>query len=259
MNLAFRLLKVMLGFVCLLGSGGVFAFSGIATANSYSDQIYLAQSVGDWSTISGDPPPFGGGPRNPCGGQVTPLVPVIQKGDKKYYFGYTAQALPTFRFHVPYRPKAITSSKFFLRYQGGRIEYETSLKITAPGIIQVSLPQNQTKELAVGQWYEAELQVTAFCGEDKPKQTVLSSLWVQRRNVATPIGSNLTSQQQIASYRNRKEPLWFEALEEAVKLERRKPGNRDWQELLSSAGLKEQVNQLILDCCSSPQSPSKRK
>ena len=257
MNLAFRLLKVMLGFACLLSSGGVSAFSGVATARSYSDQIYLAQSVGDWSTIIGDPPPFGGGPRNPCGGQVTPLVPVTQKGDKKYYFGYTTQALPTFRFHVPYKPEAITSSKFFLRYQGGRIEYETSLKITAPGIIQVSLPPNQIKELAVGQWYEAELQVTAFCSEDKPQQTVLSSLWVQRRNLTTPIGSTLPPHQQIAFYR--KEHLWFEALEEAVKLERIKPGSSDWQELLSSVGLKEQAKQPILDCCSSPQSPPKQK
>lgn len=101
------------------------------------------------------------------------------------------------------------------------------------------------------------MQITASCRKDKPPQFITSSFWIKRRSLSSPLNSNLTPQQQID--RHKKEQMWFEALDVAIGLERKKPGNRDWQELLSSAGLKEQVNQPILDCCSSPQSRSQMR
>jgi hypothetical protein len=262
MSLVSQLLKITLGFVWLLVNVSAFPLSSFATPKISNDGTQLSQSImdqtsSDWRKIVSDPPPTGGGPRNPCGGQVTALIPIIKDEGKTYYGGYTAQALPTFWFHVPYKPGVIKSSKFFLRYRGGRLDYDTNLKTTASGIIQVSLLSSKIKELALGEWYEAELQIKASCIQGEPSQTISSSFWVKRKDLSVPIGSNLSPQQQIAFYK--KEEMWFEALDVAIRLERKKPGNLDWQGLLSSAGLRNIVGQPILDCCSpQPSQPQSR-
>lgn len=256
MNLLSQLPKIRLGAAWLLLNTSILSVSSVAAPVSPNDQIQQARLSSDWINLPGDPPPSGTGVRIPCDGEVVPLVPIFQQGDKKEknYAGYTAQPLPTFRFYVPYKPEIIKSSEFVLRYPSGSIR--TAIKITAPGIIQVSLPPNKIKELTVGQWYQAELQVAASCRKDKPPQSITSGFWV-KRNLSAPLPSNLPPQQQIAFYR--RERMWFEALSVAAKLEREKPGNRDWQELLGSAGLKGQANQPILDCCSPPQPASRTK
>jgi hypothetical protein len=262
MSLISQLLKITLGFAWLPINANVFPLLSFAMPKTSNDKTHLSQSImdqtsSDWRKIVSEPPPTGGGPRNPCGGEVTALIPIIKDKEKTYYAGYTAQSLPTFWFHVPYKPEIIKSSKFFLRYRGGRIDYDPDLKITASGIIQVSLPSNKIKELALGEWYEAELQIKASCIQGEPSQTISSSLWVKRKTLSVPVGSNLSPQQQIAFYK--KEQMWFEALDAATKLERKKPGNLDWQELLSSAGLRNIVGQPILDCCSPQPSQSQSR
>lgn len=259
MNLSPQLLNLTLGAVWLLNAFAFPLSSVAAPASSRNqpqrNQPRRTQPSGGWVNRSGDPPPYGPGKRNPCDGDVVPLVPIFEQGEKKErnYVGYTSQALPTFRFSVPYNPENIESSEFVLRYPGGSVR--TTVKIAAPGIIQVSLPSNKIKELTVGQWYVAELQVKATCRSDLPKQLVTAGFSVKRRNLSMPLPSNLTNQQKIDFYRN--EQMWFEALDIAIKLKCDKPNNQDWQELLSSAGLEEQSNQRVLECSPLPSSPTK--
>lgn len=134
MNRFSQLLKVTLGTVWLSLNTDIFLSSSFAVPKSFSSQISQVRSSGDWISLGGDPPPNGAGTRTPCDGEVVALVPIAEQGNKKYYAGYTAQPLPTFRFSVPYKPEIIESSKLLLRYPGGSIE--TNLKITAPGIIK---------------------------------------------------------------------------------------------------------------------------
>ncbi|MGV0028206.1 DUF928 domain-containing protein [Phormidesmis priestleyi] len=140
---------------------------------------------------------------------LTPLAPLS-------HVGQTSSQRPTFVWFVPDRQPYPLQFRLFTA-TGQRL-YTTQMQ-SQPGIMQVSLPQNQP-ELAIGQSYV--WQVVLVCNPNAPSMNVVATANIAVVKPSATLQMQLaaaqTAQQRIDLYAE--SGLWYDALAEAQKTSR---------------------------------------
>lgn len=137
---------------------------------------------------------------------LTPLVPFS-------HIGQTSSQRPTFTWFVPDRTSHPLQFRLFK--SNGQPLYRTEMQ-SQPGIMQVSLPQNQ-RELTTGQVYR--WQVVLVCNPSTPLSNVVATADIEVvkpiARLQTQLATTQTPQQRIDLYAV--SGLWYDALAEALK------------------------------------------
>jgi Domain of Unknown Function (DUF928) len=196
------------------------------------------------------PPPRQGTPKGtiPAGSRrgcpqtqkpLEALVPVTKFPDNtELRWGLTTQDYPTFWFYVPYESKSVQTAKFSLRDRTNRALYETNVTLTrTPGVVNVSLPK-EAPRLENNQWYRLYLFINISCAPNTPYQKDFAEAWVKRETLAPALSNELeeaTTQQRANIYA--KNGIWFDAITTVAESRRQNPNNKQWNNLLKSAGL----------------------
>ncbi|BDA70121.1 hypothetical protein CAL7716_042870 [Calothrix sp. PCC 7716] len=196
------------------------------------------------------PPPRQGTPKGtvPAGSRrgcpqtqkpLTALVPVTKFSDNtELRWGLTTQDHPTFWFYVPYESKSVQTAKFSLRDRTNRTLYETNITLTGtPGVINVSLP-SEAPRLENNQWYRLYLFINISCAPNTPYQKDFAEAWVKRETLTPALSSELEKasiQQKANIYA--KNGIWFDAITTVAEERRQNSNDKQWNNLLQSAGL----------------------
>lgn len=175
--------------------------------------------------------------------QLTALVPFYSKSELVY--GITSEAYPTLSVHVPYKSNT-TYGEFVLEDQAENQQiYKVALTGT-PGIINLRLPST-AQPLQIGKqqrWY-----FNVYCKDD---DQIIANLEgdIKREQLKPTLKTQLekaTPKEKIKLFGT--EGVWFEALDNAIKVHKSNPRDTSLQKLLQEVGLKDLANQPIVDCC----------
>lgn len=148
-------------------------------------------------------------------GKLTPLVPLS-------HIGQTSSSRPTFVWFVPglketsaRADRTLHPLQFRLFTRTGQPLYRTELQ-SQPGIMQISLPQNQP-EFTTGQIYR--WQVVLVCDPNAPSRNVVVAAEIEvvkpAASLQTQLAATPTPQQQSDLYAE--EGLWYDAIAAALK------------------------------------------
>lgn len=178
----------------------------------------------------------------------TALVPPLN--EKKYVWGLTTQAYPTFWLYLPYQPNSSLQVEFQLRDESQKSILTDKKALTiplsgTPGIVSFRLPEKQ-QPLEVGKPYKWSFRIN--CSSEE----IVVRGWIQR--------IESSQNQPEISPRNRTiyyaaNGIWFDALTELAQLRRKAPNDpnlrNDWVELLKSVELEQLASAPLVSCCNS--------
>ena len=183
----------------------------------------------------------------------TPLVAIMPEvalktatKDKKYVWGETTSAHPTFWFYVAY--PVDSQVEFILQDEAENEIYQTSFTLDkTDGIISLTLPENEVK-LETGKSYQWYLYV--MCNPENSPDDFVEG-WVKRVELNAEINNQLESAQlmeRIAIYA--KNGLWFDTLSSIESLRQTESKNKAisaiWTDLLQQVGLNEVSQEPIM-------------
>ncbi|MDJ0734863.1 MAG: DUF928 domain-containing protein [Nostocaceae cyanobacterium] len=175
--------------------------------------------------------------------QLTALVPFYSKSELVY--GITSEPYPILSVYVPYKSN-ITYGEFVLEDEAENQQiYKVALTGT-PGIINLRLP-SKAQPLQIGKqqrWY-----FNVYCKDDNQ---IIGNLegYIKREELKPTLKTQLskaTPKEKVQLYGAG--GVWFEALSNAMQVHKSNPRDTSLQKLLQEIGLKDLVNQPIVDCC----------
>ena len=185
---------------------------------------------------------------------IAPLIAIMPElviktanKDKKYIWGETTLANPTFWFYVAYPVNS--QVEFILQDEAENEIYQTSFTLDkTDGIISLTLPKNKVK-LETGKSYHWYLYV--MCNPENSPDDFVEG-WVQRIDLSSDINNKLESAQALESISiYAANGLWFDTLNGIDHLRQTKPENKNifaiWSDLLQQVGLDKISQKPILE------------
>jgi Domain of Unknown Function (DUF928) len=164
--------------------------------------------------------------------------------------GLTTSTRPVFFGSIP--RSTAKGVEFILRSQNNQLLYRTKFALPAqPGIVSFNLPDN-APSLRTGTMYRWSFIL--ICDEsDRSGDAITPSAWIEA------IKPDPTLAARIRNARPEALPaiyadagIWHDALASRLKLRRSQPvadWNRNWEQLLTTAGLQAFVQAPIVECC----------
>lgn len=202
------------------------------------------------------------GSRGSCNFDLTPLVPVDERG------GWTTQANPTLWLQVPMELSSINSILVMVQDESGSTVYRTEQKNldASAGIIHLPLPEtvqlpvsNPDSEDKSGSF---NWMVAIYCDDSGDRPAYIEGS-IRRVAIETPSELNLEgkSPQEIIELSNlyAQNRIWYDALTVLGNARLAAPNDQAlleaWQKLLgySTVGLEAVVNEPLVECCTLPQ------
>jgi Domain of Unknown Function (DUF928) len=255
-------------------SGAIFLPVAIAPVFSIPQQTPNLNS--NWQIAQIFRPPNRGAPRSTEGAgtrgscissprKLTPLTPALPGNN----LGLTVSAHPTFFAYIP--RSSATSVELIIKDKGGQEISKTTFGIptqavpgnppdivTQPGIVSITLPST-AKPLEIGKMYQ--WQLVLVCSTRDPLSSEIRNVnkvpsktaWIERIQPSATLTNqlqNTTPTNLPALYANA--GIWHEALATRAKLRATQPKSlweRNWQQLLRTAGLRDLIQEPIIDCC----------
>jgi Domain of Unknown Function (DUF928) len=236
-------------------SGVMFLVGAIAPVFSIAQPTPTLDS--NWQIAQTFRPPNRGAPRSTDGAgtrggpnclldnqkKLTPLAPELSGRS----LGLTVSTHPTFFGYIP--ASAATSGEFILKDRTtGQPVYRTSFTVpNQPGIVSISLPST-VKPLEIGKMYNWQLGLVCSSGIMYSR-----TAWIERIQPSQTLANqlkNATPNNLPALYAN--EGIWHEAVASRAKLRASQPKalwDRNWQQLLRTAGLQDFIREPLVDCC----------
>lgn len=203
-------------------------------------------------TPEGDSSP--GGSRNPdldkaCRKSNKPLISLLAANNGR---DFTSSPYPSFWFNIPYSSQEMRYIEFALKdMQANKMIYRTAVKLTEePGIIKITLPQQEQYSLEIEKDYQWDFKVYCASNQTEQPDEFLQG-WIRRLAVNAPLKNQLESvkpREYIAYIDN---DLLYDAVTNLAALRLANPENPQlrnaWTNLLDSLGWKELASEPLVN------------
>ncbi|MDJ0732594.1 MAG: DUF928 domain-containing protein [Nostocaceae cyanobacterium] len=181
---------IKLAFTLTFTLTTIIAYPHLVSAENNNQDNSQLPPPPDTGTPVGNSTPGGTRPQENCPSTKLPLRALIANNGKDF----TVAKFPTFLFYIPYNPSDIKYIEFALTNpQELKTIYRTAIKYKQPGIIKISIPQDEKYALALNK--DNRWHLTVYCNanqSDEPDKVLTG--WVRRIPIESTLANQLKTQ-----------------------------------------------------------------
>ena len=221
--------KFKLFLAIALGFTSFIIYPNLVTAQSNNQQDELPAAP-DTGTPTGSSTPGGSRPNTKCPKTNLPLRALVANNGNDF----TVSEYPDLLFNVPFAGNLVHNIEFALKDpQEMKTVYRTAIKLTGkPGVVKVSIPQQQKYALKVNKDYRWNLILYCVGNKsDEPDQNLMG--WIRR----VPMISQIKSQKYQNYIQNN---IWYDGISLLAQNYFANPNNQKlktaWNDLSKSLG-----------------------